>query len=487
MRYLIAFFFSCLYFGCWSQEGTPFALMNRFNINGDAVVIGNNITSKNASKPYNDFSLLNDQIRIQYIDIDNNPSTFSSSSASLNIADTNAKLVSATLFWGAVYPYEKGSKKESSTEITYQGNDKRNSAINEVLLTTPDGADHQIKGNIIFDGYNNEYFKETAPYVCYSDITSFINKDGINGNYTVANVRATEGFVSGGSSSGWCIFLVYESEIASAKSIYAFKGFSYLNDSEEIIAFNDFKTIEKGAVNASIFLATLEGDGKLYRDQCAIYNPKTQGYSILRNNLRPAKNFFTGRITVNEKINKSRIPNGQNTLGFDLLEMKIPSGLIQNNQKTTRLKMSTKSDRYYLFFTAFKVELNEVFFLNGQSVVDNDVLNSGEIEPFFKNAEIENIEDKINEKLNTVSLNISGVESSYYVITNVFSKESNAEKWASMLQKRGYETGSFINPENNWHYVYVNKTEDIQEAYKTYKKLAIQDYFKEIWVFKVNL
>lgn len=480
-----------------AQEQVPFAQIQNKHINGDAILIGNSILGKNVSKKHDDFGLLNDQIRMKYIDVDNTSSTFSSSTADISIPYQGAKIVSASLYWSATYPFEKGSKREGPTEITYKGNDKRSGEINEVLFKTPNSEYTTVNGTIIFDGFENESFTESAPYVCYADVTSLMDNNAINGTYTVANVTATQGFMSGGSAAGWMLFVVYESDEATPKSISSFHGFSYLNDSEQTIEFNNFKTVAKGNVDASIFTATLEGDGKLYRDQCALYNTKTETFSILRSNQRPAKNFFNSKITRNDKVVTSRNPASLNTLGFDLVELKVPKGLITNDQTETVLKLSTRADRYYVFFTAFKVEIDEAFYLNKEAIVSSKIEFDSDIIKTSKRADLSDLVEaqkeeevtleRIRKELKQVTLSIPGMDPSYYLITNVFSKPKNAAKWKDFLKSKGHSPDSFVNPKNNWYYVYIAKSSDLKEVYKTYKKLAIHNYFNEIWVFKINL
>ena len=127
----------------YAQDQNIFRKTTSHYINGDAVVIGNNILSADDSKAYNDFSLLNDQIKMQYIDIDGKGSTFSSSSASLALEDPEVKVVSATLYWAAVYPFVKGTKRQRSDEVIYYGSGDRLEPVNEVLFKTPGSRSYE--------------------------------------------------------------------------------------------------------------------------------------------------------------------------------------------------------------------------------------------------------------------------------------------------------------------------------------------------------
>ena len=81
----------------------------------------------------------------------------------------------------------------------------------------------------------------------------------------------------------------------------------------------------------------------------------------------------------------------------------------------------------------------------------------------------------------------SGMQPGYYVITNVFSKPSYAKRWSDYLKTEGFLPQIFINPKNDWHYVFTSRHEQRQEAYKTFQKLVKLDNFKEIWIYKINM
>ena len=87
-----------------SQEEDKFTKNSDFYLKGNAVLIGNNILSKYEKKAYSDFSKINDLIEMRYVDIDKDGSTFSSSSATLNIKHSDAKIKKAVLYWSGIYP-----------------------------------------------------------------------------------------------------------------------------------------------------------------------------------------------------------------------------------------------------------------------------------------------------------------------------------------------------------------------------------------------
>jgi hypothetical protein len=464
-----------------AQEETKFTKKTDFHIKGNALVIGNNSISKLESKPYNDFSLINDLIEMRYIDIDRKGSTFSSSSATLTINQPDFTIKKAVLYWSGVYPYSKGVRKvKDGKQYYYHNAQDRKGDFTEVKLNTPNSDGYiDVQGTVIFDGFEKKDYKECAPYVCSADVTHLLNNGNTNGEYTVANVRATEGFVSGGSTAGWCLFVVYESEHETSKYITSYDGFATLSKNVVDIEFEDFVTKSNGEVKANVMLSAMEGDSKLSKDQCFVLNKTTQKFQPLRNKVRSPKNFFNGKITNGNSYMNHRTPNGANALGFDLLSIDIPKGVIANNQKDVTLRLSSMADRFYFYFTAFKTEIKETFHYEK---IEEDLL----AEEHAVSHEL--TEEEVTSILGNRKLQIPDVKPGYYIITNVFSKKENAINWREFMQENGHEDPYiFVNPKNNWYYVSVYQNEDIYEVYKNHQNLVKLDYFKEIWVFKINL
>lgn len=84
-----------------SQTTVPFVKRyENSGINGDLTMIGNNIVSNSATTPYNGPSN-NNSFAAVYVDIDSDASTFSSSSATLDVVGNCDRIVYAGLYWGA--------------------------------------------------------------------------------------------------------------------------------------------------------------------------------------------------------------------------------------------------------------------------------------------------------------------------------------------------------------------------------------------------
>ena len=519
---LILLLNACIIF---SQEGVPIKKNKQFYLYGNTAVIGNNVVSNHETKPFNNRDVVNDEVKMKYVDIDKDETTFSSSQATLILPENSNKIVYAALYWSAIYRYDIGTLKTVGNSNKYAGDDtNRNYNVNKIKLKMPSSAYQTITGNIIYDDFHSKTFPNNTPYACYADITDLLNKSKqVNGDYTVANITATQGYVSGGCSGGWLLYVVYEAPTDHPIYVTTYDGFIQVNkQNPSMIEFKDFKTQEVGFVKTNITIATLEGDEKLNTDQILIMNPTNNSFVALGNSLRTEKNIFNSSITYNELELDNRNPFSKNTLGFDLLQMQLPNPnneLISNNVNQITMKIKTRKDRFYLFFTALQTDISEVNYKKNKgkdseiSSIDNDItkennnftadtLTQSEIIKIKTDTEIKEPaiaivkspeaitgpdQENISRVLQSPSIDIEGIASGYYLVTNVFSDHSNTLRWVSLLENKGYTPKIFTNPNNLWEYVYIYYDENINTTYDRYKETFELPYFKDIWIFRINL
>src|SRR5690606_8336649 len=370
--------FACIFFAgifaLSAQVGKPFDVRYENNIKGDITFIGNNILNRDEgnqgpNRPYNSTgnkSDYNDDLNMQYIDIDNDRSTFSSSSATLTIPDPScSRVVYAGLYWTAKYPFEEGGGTRNDG---YYVIDLERLDYTSIKFRTPGNSYINITADeIIHDGFNGNT-TEDAPYTCYKNITEIINSlSNVAGEYTVANVRAAKGFIKGGGSAGWSMVVVYENPTLPGKFITTFDGFAGIQseDPPVDIEVDGFKTLPEGfPVHANMIVSTLEGDNRIDGDGLSISAEDNPTFFDLGTNttINNKTNFFDSNITLNNQIITDRKPNSVNTLGFHTDKYKVPNGnnsVIPNDADNATLRLSTDGDTYYVYFTSFDVEIIE--------------------------------------------------------------------------------------------------------------------------------
>lgn len=331
------------------------------NLKGDITFIANSIVSKNqdGTVPNDDYngSQGNNSLNLDYIDIDNDASTFSSSKAALNLPSCS-KVVFAGLYWSAVYPRKYWNDVNST----------RDTEVNTIKFKLPNEEYQDVTGDIIFDGPTISGTKEKIVYTCFKDITSIIDaQDSPNGDYVAANIKATvRGKSNTGSSAGWIMVVIYENELEPTRRVSIFDGFTAVkggsNSVNAEVSYSGFKTIPNGPVRAKMLVAALEGDKSIKGDRFQMKDVNGTFQTLSTPNTNPATNFFNGSITINDQFLANRNPSSENTLGFDADVFNlnnINNQLIANNQTDADIKLTTSGDGYWVFLNAMSVEIIE--------------------------------------------------------------------------------------------------------------------------------
>ena len=381
--------YSCFSF---SQEFRTFGLRYQDNIKGDLTFLANNILNRNAggsngpNTPYNTTggsSQFNDFFNMQYIDIDGDPTTFSSSSANLTFPNADCNLIRyAGLYWSATYP----SAQAGQAVGTGRQND-----FNQVRFRVPGGSYINITADeVLYDGFTSTEaaMRQNSPYACYADVTSLVTAlPNPTGEYTIANIRSVQGSLSpgGGASAGWTLVIVYENPTLSGKLITTFDGFARVRAANPTVDINysGFNTIPVGPVRARIGVAALEGDNRIANVTASIRAQSNAGFTTLSNATNPANNFFNSTISLDGVLSTNRTPSSVNTLGYDtdiFLLNNPANSVIPNNETAATFRFTSNQDQYYPFFNSFNVEIIEPNIVVEKKVEDiagNDITGAG--------------------------------------------------------------------------------------------------------------
>ncbi|HUH48166.1 MAG TPA: hypothetical protein VLZ54_13485, partial [Arenibacter sp.] len=400
-RYLlVAGFLLMGTFSSFSQEYKSFEIRYQDNLRGDLTFIANNIVNRqekghservwvqtgnyfwighfedvwvppiSPNDPYNatgSSSEYNDNLNMRYIDVDNDNSTFSSSSAILTYPSPECNRIRyAGLYWSATYPSELANESIGTN---------RQADFNQVKLKVPGGNYVDITGEVLYDGFTSTEtaMRENSPYACYADVTSLLTVlPNPQGEYTIANVRSAQGELAGGVSAGWTLVIVYENPTLSGKLITTFDGFARVRKENPSVDINysGFRTVPDGPVNARIGVAALEGDNRIDGDYLQIKAARSSNFSTISNDTNPPNNFFNSNITLNGAVTTNRNPNSINTLGYDtdIFELINANNAIINNGETEATfrfrtyngnERGRNSDQYYPFFNSFNIEIIE--------------------------------------------------------------------------------------------------------------------------------
>jgi gliding motility-associated-like protein len=385
----------------FSQEYNTFEVRYQSNLRGDLTFIGNNIVNRDGgtsstdpNDPYNNLSRnfssnsefggrfnYNDYKDMRYIDVDNDPTTFSSSSATFSFPQANCNLIRyAGLYWSATYPRDESSDPVGTP---------RQHPIDQIKFRVPGSTYVDITADeILFDGLTNTDLQANAPYACYADVTNLLTAlPNASGEYTVANVPSSQGVgignsLPGGSAGGWTLIIVYENPNLKGRLISTFDGFARVTGTSSVnIPYSGFETIPAGQVEVSLGVAALEGDYRISGDGLSLEGTALGDPNP--NHINPASNFFNSNITLNNAYLPGRNPSSLNTLGYDtdIFQLSNASNsILGNSQTSATFTFSTNGDQYYPFFNSFNVEVIEPIIVLEKRVEDiggNDITGAG--------------------------------------------------------------------------------------------------------------
>ena len=406
----------CCTVSVYGQEYNNFEVRYQNNLRGDLTFIGNNIlnrdsgtTGERPNDAYNNqrnnnfggtnndnsgFFNFNDFKNMQYIDVDSDPTTFSSSTSTFTFEQSDCNLIRyAGLYWSATYPSATANGSYNSSG--YAPNNipvgtGRQTDFNQVKFRVPGGTYVDIIADeVIFDGFTStdNTVRQNSPYACYADVTAMVTAlANPEGDYTVANIRATTGGLTpgGGTTGGWTLVIVYENPSVSGKFITTFDGFARVNGTNSIdIDYSGFETIPVGPVIADLGAATLEGDFRIAGDGLSIEAASNTGFTPIGNATNPTNNFFNSNITLDGFVTTNRNPASTNTLGYDIDIFRLnnaANSIIPNGETAATFRFSTNGDQYYPFFNSFNVEIiepNIVLEKRVEDIAGNDITGAG--------------------------------------------------------------------------------------------------------------
>ncbi|MGB5463381.1 MAG: T9SS type B sorting domain-containing protein [Aureibaculum sp.] len=330
-----------------AQNTVPFEKRHEtLGVYGDLTIIGNANLGPTIDTPYNGTDM-NDNITMTYVDIDNDNSTFNSSSARFTTGACN-RVIYAGLYWGSVFA-------------------PSNLAPNQVKFKIPGGNYQDLVADANIDK------------IYYKDVTSIVGSNlHPDGDYFVANIVTT---VGRGQSAGWSLVLIYEDPAESRKYISTFDGLSAVTSLPyNVVDFNysGFVTPPTGPVRGKIGVASMEGDLGLVGDQMLFKADGNATFTALYDAENPVNNFFNSKITKNGAQVLDRNLNSTNTLGWDikllnLTDLNPGNSLIGNNESgaTVRVTNNIGGDHIYTYLNTFSIEIIEPVLNVVTSVEDN--------------------------------------------------------------------------------------------------------------------
>jgi uncharacterized repeat protein (TIGR01451 family) len=347
---------------------TPFAIRFSTNDTGDITMIANTLetasTVNNPGRTQQDVidaqngvgaNVNNNSWSMALVDADNDPTTFDSSTATLNLP-LGSQVLFAGLYWGA----------NSSSALRNQAE----------FATPTSGGYTLLNGAVIGDstGVNPAPNPPGSNYEGFADVTSLVQAGG-NGDYTVANVQAD---IGPNFYAGWSMVIVFRAPGMPPRNLIVFDGYQVIRNGDPPldIPISGFLSPPFGPVNANVGVVAYEGDLGLTGDSMMLNG------TTLSNGQNPADNFFNSTISNLGTPFTAKNPNYQDQLSFDADLVQVPAGVIANSATSATVTLTTTGDTYFPGVVTTAIDLfapnlattKTVTDLNGGSVTPGDTL-----------------------------------------------------------------------------------------------------------------
>lgn len=261
------------------------------------------------------------------IDVDGDPDTVTSSSASIPLPD-DADILSATLWWGADTSAGTGGRPAGDRD-----------ARGRILFTDPTGRRTAVNAERVDD--------IGTRYQAVADVTDLVATGG-GGTWTVADVQAGTGVNRYG---GWFLTVVHGDPSAPRRSIAVLDGFSLVDSRSQVdFTVGGFQVPSTGSAAATIDVFTYEGDELITGDQLTV------GGVDIADEANPLGNTFNSSATILGVPRTGMWPAPDRMLGIDLDRFDITDALEPGTRSTT-MRFSTSGDLYLTGALAFSVDL----------------------------------------------------------------------------------------------------------------------------------
>ena len=356
-------FLCCIRFGLHAQSSSPFVPAFQTVDKANLIMLGNvsvscditgafptNCTTcanmQNSLNP--NFSCGNNANFVAVnIDVDNDPSTFMSSSDSLNLDQCNQ-----ILYAGLFFCQQSLTPADSVIKIKFNSGPYQNIQLSACITFT--------------NTYGTASFSNI-------DITSMLSAAGPKARITLANLKTD---LTTGSLGGWSVVVVYKDGTKPKRSVNIWNG---VQQSNSVIPLSGFLTQPAGPVNFECGVVGWEGERNLGGDYFR-FNGLNLG-----NGMNSTTNFFNATITNNGALTPFRLPNFNNTVGLDA-DIVVPNNstyaYLGNSASTCTLSTVSVNDGFIpqvltLVIDVYDPNINPAITINdinGGAIAAGDIL-----------------------------------------------------------------------------------------------------------------
>ncbi|MFC3690054.1 Ig-like domain-containing protein [Aquipuribacter hungaricus] len=338
--------------GAPASAAATFAQRFSANTNGSVLIRGNTLMTcassdaacATAQSSTGGSIQRNNSFAGTFVDVDGDPSTFSSSSAQVTVP-AGGSVLYAALVWHA--RTEGGTLPQ---DVTKRG---------EVKLRLPGSSSYTT---VVADQLDT-LATQSGAYQGYTDVTSQVRAAG-SGVYTVADVQASSGVID--RYAGWSLVLAVSDPLAPARNLTVFSGLQSVTGTTPVtIPLEGFVTPPAGAVRTSLGIVASEGDSGATGDVLKLNS------TVIGDARNPVDDFFNSSVSEGGTETTGRTPAYNNQLGFDADQVRA-DGILANGATGATISLTSTGDVYFPGVVTFATELYDPKLLGTKTVTDLD-------------------------------------------------------------------------------------------------------------------
>lgn len=286
----------------------------------------------------------NNSFDMQWLDVDSDPSTFTSSSAQL-LMPAGSRVLFAGLYWTGLN--RKGEAISGANGFRAVPRDPPNvAAIGTVKIKAP-RANAYTSVTAAPANLNTASIAVGGGYGAFADVTSIVASAGA-GTYTVADVQTGTG---GNAYAGWSLVVAYASPDEPLRNLSVFDGLKVVSGTQQIdIPLSGFKTPSTGEVRTTLGVVAAEGDAGATGDYLTLNDVR------LADAVHPPNNTENATIANRGVHVTTKNPDWRNNLGYDS-SLFAADGVLANGATSAMFRAKTNGDTYAPQAITFATEL----------------------------------------------------------------------------------------------------------------------------------
>ena len=284
----------------------------------------------------------NNGYAMTYVDVDADPTTFNSSTATLNLP-ADSFVLFAGLYWaGDTSAGARGAAAPTP------------SARNTVRMKVPGATTYSTVTAATLDSNGTRFSG-------FVDVTETVRQAG-PGAYTVANLQSGKGEDRYGA---WDLVVAYRDPTQPARNLTVFDGLATISQSTSAatLSLSGFTTPPSGPVRSVVGLISSEGDSTSTGDSATLNS------TPLTDDLNPPNNVFNSSISQLGVRFTAKTPDYVNQLGSDANSFGA-DGYLANGATSATVRLTTGGETYYPSVVFFTTEIYSPEIRPAKSVVD---------------------------------------------------------------------------------------------------------------------